>query len=181
MKVILIDVSSVNGKLTKGTDTNVYDWSSPEDLAHFQKVKSENNLLIMGSGTFEKVKDIENAGLKPEADKLRIVLTSNPEKYKEFEVKGQLEFSEEKPEELIKRLEENGYKQILLVSGGKVATSFFEGKLIDEIWITIEPYIFGTGEPMVQEKDFNIKLQLLSYERLNNQGTLLLKYKVIKE
>jgi len=180
MKVVLIDVSSLDGKLTRWTDNNIYKWASVEDFLHFQKVKSENNLLVMGSGTFDKVKDIEKAGLKPEKERLRIVLTKNPEKYQTFNVPGQLEFSSEKPKELIDRLEKNGYKQMLLVSGGKLATSFFEEELIDEIWLTIEPRIFGKGENLIQEKEFDINLQLLSYEKLNKQGTLMLKYKVTK-
>lgn len=180
MKIILIDVSSLDGKLTQGTDTNIYEWSSKEDFAHFQKVKSENNLLVMGSGTFDQVKEIKDAGLKAEKERLRIVLTSKPEAYEQYKVDEQLEFSGESPRELIKRLEAKGYKQMLLVSGGKVATSFFAEQLIDELWLTLEPRIFGKGEPLVQEKDFDIHLQLLSTEKLNDQGTLLLKYRVIK-
>lgn len=179
MKVILIDVSSLDGKLTKWTESNIYKWASIEDFTHFKKTVSQNNLLVMGSGTFENVRNIEEAGLKPEKERLRIILTKNPEKYKQFEVAGQMEFSSESPKELITRLEKQGYKQMLLVSGGKVATSFFEEKLIDELWLTIEPKIFGVGEPIVQEKEFDINLQLLSYEKLNEQGTLVLKYKVI--
>ena len=119
MKIILVDVASVDGKLTKGNSANIHDWTSKEDLAYFEKVKSENNLLVMGSGTFEK------AEIKPEKERLRIVLTSNPEKYMQYEIKDQLEFSNETPQELIKHLEKRGYKQMLLVSGGKLATSFF--------------------------------------------------------
>lgn len=180
MKVILIDVSSLDGKLTKWNGNNIHKWASHEDFLHFQKIKTENNLLVMGSGTFEKVKDIEEAGLKAEKERLRIVLTKNPEKYMQFEVYGQLEFSNESPKELISRLEKQGYKQMLLVSGGKVASSFFEEKLIDELWLTLEPRIFGVGDPLVTEKEFDIKLQLLSMEKLNKQGTILLKYKVTK-
>jgi dihydrofolate reductase len=179
MKVILIDVSSLDGKLTKWTGDNIYEWSSEEDFAHFQKVKDEHNLLVMGSGTFEKVKDINKAGLQAEEGKLRIVLTSTPEKYQEFAVPGQLEFSKESPMELIQRLEKQGYTNMLLVSGGKVATSFFAEQLVDELWLTLEPRIFGIGEPLVQEKKFDIKLQLLSHKKLNGQGTLLLQYKII--
>src|SRR5271155_2333549 len=125
MKIILIDVSSLDGKLTKWTGTDIYEWSSPEDFEHFQKVKSENNLLVMGSGTFEKVKNHATAGLKAEKDRLRIILTSKPEQYKQFEIAGQIEFSNETPMQLVNRLKKQGHKQMLLVSGGKVATSFF--------------------------------------------------------
>lgn len=180
MKIILIDVSSLDGKLTKGHDENIYEWSSPEDFAHFQKTKEENNLLVMGSGTFDKVKDIEKARLQAEERRLRIVLTSKPEKYQQYVVPGQLEFSKEKPKQLIERLEKCGYKQLLLVSGGNVATSFFKEKLIDELWLTIEPKIFGKGEPLVQEEQFDITLQLIKHKLLNKQGTLLLKYKILK-
>jgi dihydrofolate reductase len=180
MKIILIDVSSLDGKLTKWARDNIYEWSSAEDFEHFQKVKSQNNLLVMGSGTFEGVKDIEKAGLKPEIGRLRVVLTSRPKRFLKFAVPGQIEFSSEIPTALVSRLKKQGYKQMLLVSGGKVATSFFKENLVDELWLTIEPKIFGSGEPLVQEGNFDINLKLLSVNTLNKQGTLLLKYKVLK-
>src|SRR6266851_4117228 len=170
MKIILIDVSSLDGKLTKWARDNIYEWSSPEDFAHFQKVKEQNNLLVMGSGTFDGVKDNQTAGLKPEKERLRIILTSKPKAYTKYAVSGQLEFSNETPKQLVTRLEKQGYQQMLLVSGGKVATSFFKENLINELWLTIEPKIFGSGEPLVQEGMFDINLKLLSVERLNSQG-----------
>ncbi len=181
MKIILIDVSSLDGKLTKWKGNDIYEWSSREDFIHFQKVKSENNLLVMGSGTFDKVKNIEGAGLKPEKERLRVILTSKPQQYQKYVIPGQMEFSDESPRQLIARLSERGYKQMLLVSGGKVATSFFKEQLVDELWLTIEPKIFGSGEPLVQEGAFDISLKLLSMEKLNSQGTLLLKYQVITQ
>jgi len=181
MKVILIDVSSLDGKLTKWKGNDIYEWSSREDFMHFQKVKSENNLIVMGSGTFDKVKDNESAGLKPEKERLRIIMTSKPEQYSYYLVPGQMEFSDETPRALVTRLEKKGYKQMLLVSGGKVATSFFKEQLIDELWLSLEPKIFGSGEPLVQEGAFDISLTLKSVEKLNTQGTLLLKYSVIKQ
>src|SRR5579864_4964676 len=110
MKIILIDVSSLDGKLTKWKGNDVYEWSSREDFMHFQKVKSENNLIVMGSGTFERIRDVEIAGLKPEKERLRIIVTRRPNKYQRSVVPGQMEFSNESPEELITRLEQRGYK-----------------------------------------------------------------------
>ncbi len=180
MKVVLIDVSSIDGKLTKWTGNNIYEWSSPEDFANFKKVISQNNLVVMGSGTFDKVKDNKNAGLKAEKERLRIILTKNPKKYSKFAVPGQMEFSDETPKQLITRLKKFGFKQMLLVSGGKVATSFFKQNLVDELLLTIEPRIFGIGEPLVQNTKFDIKLKLLSTKKLNAQGALFLKYKILK-
>ncbi len=35
---------------------------------------------------------------------------------------------------------------MLVVGGPHVATSFLKAQLIDELWLTIEPKIFGMGE-----------------------------------
>jgi len=181
MKIILIHVSSVDGKLTKWKGKNVYEWSSPEDFSHFKQTMAQHNLVVMGSGTFDDVKGNKKAGLKPEKERLRIILTSKPKYYDKYIVPGQMEFSDETPEQLVNRLEKLGFKKMLLVSGGKVAASFFRDKLIDELWLTIEPKIFGTGEPLVQEEQFNIFLQLIRTKKLNSNGALLLKYKVLKK
>lgn len=178
MKVTLIHVASIDGKLTKWKGKNIYEWSSPEDFIHFTKTLKQHNLVVMGSGTFDDVKDNEKAGLKPEKERLRIILTSKPEKYKQYVVSGQMEFSDETPRQLINRLEKLGYKKMLLVSGGKVATTFFKEKLIDELLLTIEPKIFGIGEPLVQEEQFDISLKLIETKKLNESGSLVLKYKI---
>lgn len=179
MKVTLIHVLSLDGKLTKGLGENIYEWSSTEDFKNFTKVRNSYKLLIMGSGTFDGVKDNKAAGLKPEKERLRIILTSRPKEYEKYVVPGQMEFSGETPKNLIKRMEKLGFTEMLLVSGGKVATSFFKENLIEELLMTIEPRIFGRGEPLVQDEQFDVKLQLLSLKQLNKQGTILLHYKVI--
>jgi dihydrofolate reductase len=53
-------------------------------------------------------------------------------------------------------------------------------QLIDELWLTIEPRIFGTGGSFVIEENLDIKLKLISYEKVNDEGTLITKYGVIR-
>lgn len=179
MKTILINVASLDGRFTKWKGKNIYEWSSDEDFAFFLKTKSENNLLVMGSSTFDHVRKIDKAGLKPEKERLRVIMTKNPAKYKKFEVPGQMEFSSETPKDLVKRLGKQGYKQMLLVSGGSVANSFFKDRLVNELWLTLEPRIFGSGKSVASGKDLDINLKLISAEKLNKNGTLLLKYTVL--
>lgn len=179
MKIILINVSSLDGRFTKWKGQNIYEWSSEEDFAFFTKTKLENNLVVMGSSTFDHVRKIDKADLKPEKERLRVIMTKNPAKYKRFEVPGQMEFSSETPEELVKRLEKQGYSQMLLVSGGKVANSFFSDGLVSELWLTLEPRIFGSGKSLASGKDLDVSLKLVSTEKLNPGGTLLLKYIVV--
>lgn len=179
MKIILINVTSLDGRFTKWKGKNIYEWSSSEDFAFFQKTKLENNLIVMGSATFDHVRRIEKAGLKPEKERLRVIMTKNPKKYKKFEVPGQMEFRSDTPKLLVKRLEKQGFRQMLLIAGGKVANSFLKDRLVDEMWLTFEPRIFGSGKSLAEGSDLDVKLKLISSEKLNPQGTLLLKYKVL--
>lgn len=181
MKIILIKAASLDGRFTKGNSRDIYSWTSAEDLSNFIKVKQENNLLVMGSGTFVSVKDIEQAGLKPEKGRLRIVMTENPGKYTKYAVAGQLEFTDESPRQLVARLEKQGYRQMLFVGGSKLLSAFLEAKLITDVWLTLEPRIFGRGDILNSTKDLDIYLELREITRLNKQGTLLLKYIIFRK
>lgn len=174
MKVIMAVVSSANGKLTKGEETNIYSWTSKEDTKIFFSLVEKHNLIVMGSKTYEAAKKIIR--LKP--DKLRIVLTRTPNKYRNDAVKGSLEFSNESPKDLIKRLKAQGYTKMLLVGGTEVNTAFLKNSFVDELHLTIEPLIFGRGKNLVLEEEFEEELKLLAVKRLNKKGTLRLIYSI---
>lgn len=175
MKIIMAAVSSLNGKITKGEDPNIYSWTSKEDSKMFFSLIKKNNLIIMGSKTYEIARKI----IKHKRNKLRVVLTRNPKKYSEETIKGILEFSSEKPLALIKKLENRGYRKMLLLGGGTINSLFLKSKLVNEIYLTIEPQIFGSGKNLIGEDRFRVCLKLISIKKLNSQGTLLLKLRVI--
>jgi|SRR3989339_84202 len=174
MKVTMVMISSVDGKTTQGNNKNVYIWSSKEDQEHFFSLIKKNNLIIMGRATYEASKPI----IKLEKGKLRIVLTHYPKKYLNQFVDKQLEFSNETPKDLIKRLSALGYKKILLVGGATINGLFLKQNLVDELFLTIEPKIFGYGKNIVEGNLLNTSLQLISIKKINKFGTLLLKYKI---
>ena len=72
-------------------------------------------------------------------------------------------------------------EKMLILGGPEIATLFLKEYLIDEIWLTIEPKIFGEGGNFAMGEKLDIELKLLSCTRLNENGTLVLKYKVVKE
>lgn len=172
MIVILVMVQTVNGKITKGNDPNIYSWTSQEDADFFFQLLKKHTLIVMGSGTYEAVKE----NIRPRAGQLRIVLTSNPAKYQKVAIPTQLEFHSVSPEELIRQMEKKGFDTMLLVGGGEVNKAFFQAHLIDELYLTVEPEIFGSGKHMIKDGDFTQKLRLISFQKLNEQGTLLLHY-----
>lgn len=175
MKTILVFVSTLDGKVTKWGNHDVKSWSSKSDQEYFKKKWNESRLIVMGSNTFD-----ENS-VKPSSNHLFIVMTRHPSNYKGIEISGRLEFTKESPSELFARFEKGGYELMLIVGGAQIATSFLKKQLIDELWLTIEPKIFGIGGNFVIEEKLDINLQLLSCEKVNKQGTLIAKYSVKKD
>lgn len=176
MKIIMAMVMSLDAKTTKHFDSNVYKWTSVEDQKQFFSLIAKQKIIIMGSRTYEAVKDY----IKLTPKTLRIILTSYPEKYNNKTVSGQLEFKNITPTKLVIDLEKKGFKKALLVGGSTLNSSFLLNNLVDEIWLTVEPRIFGKGNLLIAENELNIDLELITIKRLNKKGTLLIKYKVIK-
>jgi len=170
----MIDVCSANGFLTRGEDTVLSNWVSDEDLDRFSRVKNSHRLLVMGSKTYEAIRP------KPQSERLRVVLTSRPQDFLQDMVPGQLEFTSQEPVALVSDLEVRGYTSLLLLGGGLVNAAFLAAGLVDELDLTIEPVLFGNGTPLIATAELEAKLQLLSVEKLNERGTLLLHYRVNK-
>jgi dihydrofolate reductase len=175
MKTILIFVSSLDGKVTKWGEPNVRSWSSHQDQDYYKKVWNESRLIVMGSATYEA--DTFN----PSPDHQIIVMTGHPDRYKNFEIPGQMEFTNETPAELSSRFKIKGHQQMLVVGGPHIATSFLKEQLIDELWLTIEPKIFGIGVNFATDAKLDINLRLIQSEKVNDQGTLITKYAVLKK
>lgn len=175
MKVVAVAVSSINGKITNGKNSKVSSWSSREDFKFFNSKISKAKLIVMGSGTYEA----NRRQIELQRGKLRVVLSKNPKRYSKLMVTNQLEFMNNSPKEIVKKLENKGYEEMLLVGGSKVYSSFLKDKLIDEIFLTIEPLIFGQGKPLFSEDKFDSALKLLSVRKLNSKGTLLLFYEKV--
>lgn len=70
---------------------------------------------------------------------------------------------------------------MLVVGGAHIATSFLKDQLVDEIWLTIEPKIFGVGGNFVIEEQLDINLRLINLDKVNEQGTIISKYEVLKD
>lgn len=175
MKIVLVFVSTLDGKVTKWGNPNVKSWSSKNDQDYFNNIWNETRLIIMGSNTFN------TEPFKPSQKHLLVVMTKHPAKYRSVEVLGQLEFTDKSPVLLVKHYETKGHELMLVVGGAHIATSFLKEQLVDELWLTIEPKIFGMGGNFVIEKKLDINLRLLSCEKVNEQGTLITKYEVLKD
>lgn len=70
------------------------------------------------------------------------------------------------------------FKKALIAGGGEVNASFMEQKLVDEIYLDVEPIALGDGIKLFSGKAFELKLRLLGTKHLS-ENELQLHYQVI--
>ena len=70
-----------------------------------------------------------------------------------------------------------GYESAILGGGCYLNSLFLRKKLIDEIILTIEPRLFGSGLSLFGD-NVNVNLELLEAKKINSQSVML-RYKII--
>ncbi len=166
MKIILMMAVTADGKIAKSRD-HLTDWTSKEDKKMFKAVTKEHGVVIMGKKTFDTFP-------KPLPDRLNVVFTGE----KNLPEAEGVKWVSDEPEKILAELEQMGYKSAILGGGANLNSQFLEKKLIDEIWLTIEPKIFGEGMGLFAN-GFDANLELLSIEKIN-ENSVVVKYEVMK-
>ncbi len=162
---------TINGYIAKPDGDSQF--TSEEDLkSFFDHSKSAGN-IIMGKNTFIEA---SKQGYFPFPEALNVVLT-----HEKLDNKwGQnVLFIDKSPKDVLALLKEKGFETAFLAGGGNINSSFIKEKLIDEIYIDVEPVVFGRGIPIFAESDFEFELKLLETKKLN-ENTIQLHYQVIK-
>lgn len=163
--------STLNGSIARTNyDSN---WTSSEDLKKFSELSKKCGNVIFGYTTYEILKKENNF---PLPDRLNIVLTTNLSLISEDK---NVIITNQSPKDILNLLENRGMQTAFLAGGGKTNLSFIKENLIDEIYLTIEPLIFGQGIPLFAPSNFEINLQLLETTQLS-KNEIQLHYQVIK-
>lgn len=171
MKIIMVAAASKDSFITNGDNPDVSGWTSAEDKSFFSDIKSRHNLFVMGSKTFD------SGAVLPKSGNLKIILTTNPNRYSDDEIPGQLEFKNYSTQEF-KDKYGSKYTTCLLLGGGFTYTEFLEANLIDEIYLTIEPIILKSGTSLLTngKKIHDYPFSEHNSTTLNSQGTVLHHY-----
>ena len=156
---------TLDGKIGKTSD-HLSNWTSREDKQQFIEITKKVGVIIMGKNTFDTFK-------KPLRDRLNVVFTDQ----EDLLVIDDVMWVSGEIESVLEELESKGYKEAILGGGSYLNTLFLKRGLVDEMIITIEPKIFGTGLSLFKE-EFDLNLELLDIKKLNN-NTINLHYKVI--
>lgn len=167
MKVILVVATTVDGFIARTKDQLV-NWTDIEDKDFFHSITTQLGTVIMGLNTYKTLP-------APLPGRLNIVMSTNGGE----NIPGQLEFFSGEPLELLDSLSKRGITEAALVGGAQVDGSFFVDNLVDEIFITISPLLFGQGLNLSSGYDLETKLSLLEAKPIGTDSVLL-HYQVIK-
>jgi dihydrofolate reductase len=89
------------------------------------------------------------------------------------------ETTQDDPITLIAKLEARGFKEVAICGGSSIYTMFLKAGIVDEIYLTIEPVIFGKGMSIFTD-DINVQLELIE-SHTTDTGTIFVKYKVLNK
>lgn len=166
MKVILIAAMTIDGKIARD-EAHFVNWSSREDKKLFISISKRAGVLIMGHNTYKTLP-------APLPGRLHIVLTSDLSD--KVDRPGEVEFTNRAPVDIVEGLVARGYTEAALTGGAQINALFLKSNLVDEIWLTVEPLIFGVGLDLFRGVQFDHRAHLLEVRQLNEGGSVFLRY-----
>lgn len=171
MQIILIAAQSADGYITRH-DQPGSAFTSPEDKAYFRSVLAGFDASIVGGVTYRAERDLFMS--KRGGGRRQVVITRSPADYAADASPDELEFSAEPPVAVAERLHSLGHRRVALLGGSQLHSLFLDTGRVDELWLTLEPRLFGAGTPLLAAK-IDLRLKLLGHEHLGGD-TLLVKY-----
>ena len=161
-KVFIIAAVTADGFIAKDTHHPAM-WTSKADKKRFVELTKRAGVVVMGSTTYKTIG-------RPLKERVNIVYSRN----QKFEG---VEMTQDEPRELIKKLEERGFKEVAICGGSSIYTKFMKANVVDTIYLTIEPIMFGKGISLFTE-DILHHMKLKSAQTSESDGSLLLEYSV---
>jgi dihydrofolate reductase len=165
MNVIAIAAITADGLIGRSAG-HLTNWTSKADKQMFAAASRKAGVVILGRATFATFP-------KPLKDRLHIVLTTQPEGFES--TPGVVEYTDAAPATVLRRLEERGFTEAIIGGGASIYRQFIEAGLVDELWLTVEPLLFGKGVSLLGGDSVETHLRLLEVTRLASD-TVQLKY-----
>jgi len=173
IQITLVAVQSLDGFITRGRQPGV-GFASEADQVWFRKAFELFDAIIMGRKTYEPARSRIAGSLDKGSRQLRIVMTRRPADWQGEHCPGRLEFHAQPPAEIVSDLAARGCREVVLLGGSTINRLFLEAGLVDRVWLTLEPEIFGDGRRLV-DGPVNHRFSLDRIDPLGD-STVLLKY-----
>lgn len=169
MKISIYIAISANGFISNSR--NNPDWLSPEYGEGFYAICQKTKAVVMGKTTYNI---LAPAYLPLKTEGTTIVLTSN---HGLVPANQTVIFTQQNATEIVKMLESAGHDEAVIVGGAMTMSTFLNAGLVNEIYFVVEPTLFATGLPLLQDMKMDLKLELIAVNKLND-NTIQLHYKV---
>jgi dihydrofolate reductase len=166
MKTVLIAALTIDGFIGRDA-SHLADWTGDADKKLFKEVTSELGVMVMGSRTALTIG-------RALPGRRTIVYTHHPEA---IPFDG-IETTAEAPTDLVRRLETEGVGGLAVCGGASIYGQFMAAGIVDELYITYAPKLFGTGVTL-SSQTLDINLELLETRQLN-ADTFMLRYRVVR-
>ncbi|MEQ9638615.1 MAG: dihydrofolate reductase [Alphaproteobacteria bacterium] len=142
-------------------------WICAEDWDFFQAELARADAVVCGRDTYLAA-----------AARLRkrntVVLTRRP---KNMTRRGSVRFVNPRAADLAALFD--GMRRVAVIGGAGVYREMLDQGLLDEVYLTLEPLLFGRGRELL-EGGPTVQMRLRSSKRLNRTGSLLLRYAVVR-
>ncbi len=171
MEVFIIAAMTADGFIARRADQVSTTWTSKEDKQWFVKKTKEAKVIVMGRTTFETIG-------APRSGRSILVLSSAGKTSldsTDLEL-GQVTQLAISPVDLVARLQELAVEQLAVCGGSSVYTQFMQAGLVDRLFLTIEPVLFGQGISLFNHSLEN-KIELVQVHDLSEQ-TKVMEYEV---
>jgi dihydrofolate reductase len=166
MNVFIIAAISADGYIARHKQ-EFADWTSPADKKMFVQLTKQAGVMVMGSTTARTIG-------RALPGRRTIVYTTNPAS---IGIDG-VETTSEPPQELVRRLSDEGVAEVAICGGSSVYSQFLVSGVVDELYVSVEPLLFGQGIKLYTAQH-DITLELITSRRLDDDyDTVLLHYRV---
>jgi len=167
-KYIIIVAVTIDGKIATGKK-HYTDWSSKEDKKFLRAFLNSCDVIVVGNNTYKTAS-------KP-LSKRNCIVFSRSQKVRKSESQGGLVYINPQKKSVARMITAKRYKKVCILGGTQTYNYFLNKDMIDEMFIVIEPIVFGDGLGLFStlQKEYK-RYKLVSIKKLNTEGSILLHY-----
>ncbi|PIR82483.1 hypothetical protein COU20_02150 [Candidatus Kaiserbacteria bacterium CG10_big_fil_rev_8_21_14_0_10_59_10] len=164
-RYIAIAAVTLDGRIA-AHERHLTDWTSREDKRLLREVLDSADVVLVGRKTYELARTrLERRGRNC------IVLTRSAAGVRR--VHERLAFLNPKKENVRAFIRRHGYRRVVILGGTETYTYCRDAGMLDELYLTIEPVLFGKGLPLLAGKLFVQKGRNVEVKKLNKKGSTL--------
>jgi dihydrofolate reductase len=172
MNVTLIAAQTIDGYIARNETDRSFDWTSQEDKQFYISKLKESDAVVMSSKTFRTFSKYPKGAHF-------VIVTRNPEQI-ENPNPERIKFTptNKTPQQVLTYLKDQNCRNVLIAGGASIYRQYLSAKVVDTVFLTIEPIIFGKGISLLDDSCL-LNLSLKQIIHLSSQ-TIVLQYSLNK-